>query len=69
MHLLGEGYAPFEENELQTWWDLDSKVTLTFPKHPGMIIEKRMWRMTFSTKEHVYFLRKGEKMEGGTKRG
>ena len=39
VHLLGEGYTSFKENELQKWWDLDSKETLNFPKNPDMILK------------------------------
>ena len=33
MHPLGEGYTPFEENELQTLWELCSKATTPFPQN------------------------------------
>ena len=34
VHPLGKEDTSFEENKLQTWWDLDSKATLPFPQNP-----------------------------------
>ena len=57
VHPLGKEDTSFEENKLQTWWDLDSKATLPFPQNPALVLEYHMWMMRVSTKENVYCLR------------